>query len=164
MYHNLLVTEPLGLQFVAARYSSENRKYVSPMDITKEIERQTQELQKKLELLRDNNLQELVAKKASLESQLADIEVQIAHVCKRLGIASVGAPAPVRTEKRTRMSGDVIRAKITEVLKANSQGVSQIEIAKRTGVSYASVINFLKDNQDLIRTQGDRKSKLVFLK
>jgi predicted transcriptional regulator len=58
----------------------------------------------------------------------------------------------------------VIRAKIVEVLKANPQGVSQIEIAKKTGVSYASVINFLKDNQNLIRTQGDRKSKLVFLK
>ena len=37
-------------------------------------------------------------------------------------------------------------------------------ITKQTGVSYASVINFLKDNQDTIRTEGDRKSKLVFLK
>jgi hypothetical protein len=58
------------------------------MDITKEIERQTQELQKKLELLRDNNLQELVAKKASLEGQLADVEAEIASACKRLGISS----------------------------------------------------------------------------
>lgn len=134
------------------------------MDITKEIERQAQELQKKLELLRDNNLQELVAKKAELENQLADVEVQIANTCKRLGITSAGVTAPARAEKRTRMSGEVIRAKITEVLKANTQGISQIEIAKQTGVSYASVINFLKDNQDIIRTEGDRKSKLVFLK
>jgi len=134
------------------------------MDITKEIERQAQELQKKLELLRDNNLQELVAKKAELENQLADIEVQIANTCKRLGITPAGVSAPARAEKRTRMSGEVIRAKITEVLKANAQGISQIEIAKQTGVSYASVINFLKDNQDIIRTEGDRKSKLVFLK
>lgn len=134
------------------------------MDITKEIERQAQELQKKLELLRDNNLQELVAKKAELENQLADIEVQIANTCKRLGITSAGVSTPARAEKRTRMSGEVIRAKITEVLKANTQGISQIEIAKQTGVSYASVINFLKDNQDIIRTEGDRKSKLVFLK
>ena len=58
----------------------------------------------------------------------------------------------------------MIRAKIVEVLKATPQGISQIDIAKKTGVSYASVINFLKDNQSLIRTQGDRKSKLVFLK
>ena len=62
------------------------------------------------------------------------------------------------------MGGDVIRAKITEVLKASPKGLSQIDIAKQTGVSYASVINFLKDNQDTIRTEGDRKSKLVFLK
>jgi len=140
------------------------RKHVSIMDITKEIERQTQELQNKLQKLRDNNLQELVAKKAALEGQLADVEADIASTCKRLGITSAGVAAPVRAEKRARMSGDVIRAKITEVLKANPQGVSQIVVAKQTGVSYASVINFLKGNGDLIRTQGDRKSKLVFLK
>ncbi len=134
------------------------------MDITKEIERQAQELQKKLELLRDNNLQELVAKKAELETQLADIEAQISNTCKRLGIFTAGVSSPARTERRTRMGGDVIRAKITEVLKATPQGISQIEIAKQTGVSYASVINFLKDNQETIRTEGDRKSKLVFLK
>lgn len=140
------------------------KENVSIMDITKEIERQAQELQKKLDLLRDNNLQELVAKKAALEGQLADVEAQIASTCKRLGITSAAVSAPVRAEKRTRMSGDVIRTKITEVLRANPQGISQIEIAKQTGVSYASVINFLKDNGNLIRTQGDRKSKLVFLK
>ncbi|MCX6871712.1 MAG: hypothetical protein NTY84_14010 [Verrucomicrobia bacterium] len=134
------------------------------MDITKEIERQAQELQKKLELLRDNNLQELVTKKAALETQLTDIEAQISNTCKRLGISMVGSSSPARAERRTRMGGDVIRAKITEVLKASPQGLSQIDIAKQTGVSYASVINFLKDNQDSIRTEGDRKSKLVFLK
>ncbi len=134
------------------------------MDITKEIERQAQELQKKLELLRDNNLQELVTKKAALETQLTDIEGQISNTCKRLGISMAGSSSPARAERRTRMGGDVIRAKITEVLKASPQGLSQIDIAKQTGVSYASVINFLKDNQDSIRTEGDRKSKLVFLK
>ena len=134
------------------------------MDITKEIERQAQELQKKLELLRDNNLQELVTKKAALETQLTDIDGQISNTCKRLGISMAGSSSPARAERRTRMGGDVIRAKITEVLKASPQGLSQIDIAKQTGVSYASVINFLKDNQDSIRTEGDRKSKLVFLK
>jgi len=134
------------------------------MDITKEIERQAQELQKKLELLRDNNLQELVTKKAALETQLSDIEAQISNTCKRLGISMAGSSSPARAERRTRMGGDVIRAKITEVLKASPQGLSQIDIAKQTGVSYPSVINFLKDNQDSIRTEGDRKSKLVFLK
>ncbi|MSU84879.1 MAG: hypothetical protein EXS21_07185 [Pedosphaera sp.] len=134
------------------------------MDITKEIERQAQELQKKLELLRDNNLQELVTKKAALETQLTDIEGQISNTCKRLGISMAGSSSPARAERRTRMGGDVIRVKITEVLKASPQGLSQIDIAKQTGVSYASVINFLKDNQDSIRTEGDRKSKLVFLK
>jgi hypothetical protein len=134
------------------------------MDISQQIARQAEELQKKLDLLRDNNLTELISKKASLESQLADVEAEIASTCKRLGITAAGASAPARSEKRTRMNGEVIRTKITEVLKANAHGISQIEIAKQTGVSYASVINFLKDNQDTIRTQGDRKSKLVFLK
>ena len=134
------------------------------MDITQEIERHTRDLQNRLQLLRDNNLQELVTKKAALETQLTDIEGQISNTCKRLGISMAGSSSPARAERRTRMGGDVIRAKITEVLKASPQGLSQIDIAKQTGVSYASVINFLKDNQDSIRTEGDRKSKLVFLK
>jgi hypothetical protein len=134
------------------------------MDISQQIARQAEELQKKLDLLRDNNLTELISKKASLESPLADVEAEIASTCKRLGITAAGASAPARSEKRTRMNGEVIRTKINEVLKANPQGISQIKIAEQTGVSYASVINFLKDNQDTIRTEGDRKSKLVFLK
>ena len=134
------------------------------MDISQQIARQAEELQKKLDLLRDNNLTELISKKASLKSQLADVEADIDSTCKRLGITAAGASAPARSEKRTRMNGEVIRTKINEVLKANPQGISQIKIAEQTGVSYASVINFLKDNQDTIRTEGDRKSKLVFLK
>ena len=152
------------LVFSSGWLGSDKLKNVSIMDITKEIERQTPELQKKLALLSDNNLQELVTKKAALETELADIEAKIANTCKLLGISTSGASSPARSERRTRMGGDVIRAKITEVLKAAPQGLSQIDIAKQTGVSYASVINFLKDNQDTIRTEGDRKSKLVFLK
>ena len=134
------------------------------MDINQEIERHTRDLQNKLQLLRDNNLLELVTKKARLETELTEITAEISNTCKRLGISTAGSSSPARAERRTRMGGDVIRAKITEVLKASPQGLSQIDIAKQTGVSYASVINFLKDNQDSIRTEGDRKSKLVFLK
>ena len=79
------------------------------MDISQQIARQAEELQKKLDLLRDNNLTELISKKASLESQLADVEAEIASTCKRLGITAAGASAPARSEKRTRMNGEVIR-------------------------------------------------------
>ena len=134
------------------------------MDITQEIERHTRDLQNKLQLLRDNNLLELVTKKARLETELTEITAEISKAWKSLGFSTAGASSPARAERKTRMGGDVIRAKITEVLKASPHGLSQIDIKKQTGVSYASVINFLKDNQDTIRTEGDRKSKLVFLK
>ena len=52
------------LVFSSGWSGSDKLKNVSIMDITKEIERQTQELQKKLALLSDNNLQELVTKKS----------------------------------------------------------------------------------------------------
>ncbi len=134
------------------------------MDINQEIERHTRDLQNKLQLLRDNNLLELVTKKARLETELTEITAEISKTWKSLGFSTAGASSPARAERKTRMGGDVIRAKITEVLKASPHGLSQIDIKKQTGVSYASVINFLKDNQDTIRTEGDRKSKLVFLK
>jgi predicted transcriptional regulator len=152
------------LVFSSGWSGSDKLKNVSIMDITKEIERQTQELQKKLALLSDNNLQELVTKKAALETELADIEAKIANTCKLLGISTSGASSPARSERRPRMSGDVISTKINEALKAAPQGLSQIDIANQTGVSYPSVINFLKDNQDTIRTEGARKSKRFFLK
>ena len=135
------------------------------MDITQQIARQTKDLLKQLDQLRNNDLQDLISKKATLESDLAKVNAQIASKCKRLGVAANSPTiAPAEKATRHRMSGEEIRTKINEVLKANPQGISQIKISEQTGVSYASVINFLKDNQDTIRTQGDRKSKLVFLK
>jgi len=134
------------------------------MDITKEIERQTKEYQDKLELLNNNNLRELVARKSSLETELTALDEVIFKTCKSLGISMAGSSSPARSERRPRMSGDVISTKINEALKAAPQGLSQIDIANQTGVSYPSVINFLKDNQDTIRTEGARKSKRFFLK
>ena len=91
-----------------------------------------------------------------------EIDAKIHHICKELGI-EVGLEAPAKKERRTRMSGADIDAKILEVLKNAPQGLSQIAISEVTGVSYASVVNWLKENGAKVRTEGERKGKRVFL-
>jgi len=61
------------------------------------------------------------------------------------------------------MSGQEIDAKILEALKNAPQGISQIDISNSTGVTYASVVNWLKENAAKVRTEGERKGKRVFL-
>jgi DNA-binding Lrp family transcriptional regulator len=61
------------------------------------------------------------------------------------------------------MSGADIDAKILEVLRNAPHGLSQIAISEATGVSYASVVKWLKENGAKVRTEGERKGKRVFL-
>ena len=62
------------------------------------------------------------------------------------------------------MSGADMDAKILEALKNAPQGISQIEISKITGVNYASVLKWLKENAAKVSSKGERKSKKVFIK
>ena len=52
------------------------------------------------------------------------------------------------------MSGQEFTAKMLEALKNAPQGISQIQISKSTGISYASVVNWIKDNAAKVRTEG----------
>ena len=56
------------------------------------------------------------------------------------------------------MSGAEIDAKILKALKKSLQGISN-----STGVSYAYVVNWMKDNAAKVRTEGERKGKRVIL-
>ena len=76
----------------------------------------------------------------------------------------MGLEAPVKKERCSRMSGADMDAKILEALKNAPQGISQIEISKITGVNYASVLKWLKENAAKVSSKGERKSKKVFIK
>jgi len=131
-------------------------------DINKIIEDQKRELEAKLALISGNNLSALMAERKGYEAKISEIDAKIQHICKALGI-EVGLEAPAKKERRTRMSGADIEAKILEALKNAPQGLSQIGISEVTGVSYASVVNWLKENGAKVRTEGERKAKRVFL-
>ena len=67
-----------------------------------------------------------------------------------------------RKERRSRMSGEEVDAKILEALENAPEGLSQIAISEASGVSYASVVKWIKENPDKIKTEGERKAKKVF--
>ena len=56
-----------------------------------------------------------------------------------------------------------IDAKILEALKNAPIGISQIAISEAAMDSYASVVNWMKDNAAKVRTEGERKGKRVFV-
>jgi hypothetical protein len=134
----------------------------SMSDINKIIEDQMRELEAKLALISGNNLLALMAERKGYEAKIAEIDAKIQHICKELGI-EVGLEASAKKQRRTRMSGADIDAKIVDVLKNAPQGLSQIGISEATGVSYASVVKWLKENGAKVRTEGERKGKRVFL-
>jgi hypothetical protein len=135
----------------------------SMSDINKIIEYQTRELEAKLALISGNNLSALMAERKGYEAKIAEIDAKIQHICTELGL-NVGTGAKVASGRRTRMSGEAIEAKILDVLKNAPEGLSQIAISEATGVSYASVVKWLKDNAAKVRSEGERKGKRVFLK
>ena len=131
-------------------------------DINKIIEDQKRELEAKLALISGNNLSALMAERKGYEGKIAEIDAKIQHICKELGI-EVGLEASAKKERRTRMSGAEIEAKILDALRKAPQGLSQIGISETTGVSYASVVNWLKENTSQTTTTGKRKNKRIFL-
>ena len=66
-----------------------------------------------------------------------------------------------RKERRSRMSGEEIDAKILEALENAPEGLSQIAISEASGVSYASVVKWIKENPEAVRIVGERKAKKV---
>ena len=131
-------------------------------DINKIIEDQKRELEGKLALISGNNLSALMAERQGYEAKIAEIDAKIQHICTELGL-DVETGTKVAKGRRTRMSGAVIAEKIVEVLKKAPKGLSQIAISEASGVSYASVVNWIKENPEAVRIVGEKKSKKVFV-
>lgn len=141
------------------------------MEYAQKLISQIEDLKKQLDAIggKQNQLNELNAKKAALKNDLAEVEKQIKALSKELGGGSrrssskrAAGAAPGGT-RRARMSAEEISSKILAHLQQNRGGVSQREISSATGVSYPAVIKFLKANSGKIRTEGSRRSSRVFL-
>jgi hypothetical protein len=85
-------------------------------DINKIIEDQKRELEAKLALISGNNLPALMAERKGYEAKISEIDAKIQHICRELGI-EVGLEGSAKNERRTRMNGADIDAKILEALK-----------------------------------------------
>ncbi len=103
-----------------------------------------------------------MAERKGYEAKIAEIDAKIQHICTELGL-DVETRTKVTKGRRTRMSGEAIEAKILEALKNAPEGLRQIAISEASGVSYASVVNWLKENSAKVRCEGERKAKRVFL-
>ncbi|MFM7816604.1 MAG: AsnC family protein [Verrucomicrobiota bacterium] len=140
------------------------------MEYAQKLITQIEDLKKQLDAIggKQNQLNELNAKKAALKNDLAEIEKQINALEKELGGgsrrgSSKRAAGSAGGTRRPRMSADEISSKILNHLQQNRGGVSQREISAATGVSYPAVIKFLKANSSKVRTEGSRRSSRVFL-
>lgn len=102
-----------------------------------------------------------MAERKGYEAKIAEIDAKIQDICEEL-VVEVGLEA-ARKKRRSRMSGQEFTTKMLEALKNAPQGISQIQISNSTGVSYASVVNWIKNNAAKVRTEGERKAKRVFL-
>ena len=131
-------------------------------DIAQQIEAKKRDLEAKLALISNNNLAALQQERRGYEAKIAEIDSKIQHICEELGI-EVGSGAEAKKGRRTRMSGAAIEAKIVEALKNAPQGLSQIGISEAAGITYASVVKWIKENGDKVRIEGERKGKKVFL-
>ncbi len=88
------------------------------------------------------------------EAKISEIDAKIQNIRKELGI-EVGLDVPVKKERRTRMSGLDIEAKILEALKNAPFGFSQIGLNHTTGVCCGYFVNWLKESAANVRTDGE---------
>ena len=129
-----------------------------------ETQTQIAELEAKILQLRSSQITELrdqlhAAKKtvANLEGEIAKITGK-APVTRRMTAKEPGA-APVVPRQRTR--SEDVKAGILKVLAATPTGLNQKAIADAAGLSYMTVIAFLKKNAKDFKTTGKLKGKRV---
>ncbi len=140
------------------------------MEYAQKLISQIEDLKKQLDAIggKQNQLNELNAKRTALKNDLAEVEKQINALEKELGggsrrSSSKRAAGTGGGARRPRMSADEVSSKIVNHLQQNPGGVSQREISNATGVNYQIVIKFLKANPSKFRTEGSRRSSRVFL-
>ena len=66
-----------------------------------------------------------MAERNGYEAKISEIDAKIQHICKELGI-DVGLTAATKKERRTRVSGADIEAKILDALRKVSDGMKTV--------------------------------------
>lgn len=134
-------------------------------EINQLIEAQKRDVEQKLALIAANPLNLLLKEREAHEAKIADIDAKLRSLCKEIGVdlgsGASGAEAPLH--ERSTMSVSDLSEKLVAELKNAPRGMSQIDLSKATGCSYAAVIKWVKENPDKVKTTGEKRGKKVFL-
>ena len=122
----------------------------------KDVQTQIRELEERIQQLRSSQLAELQAKLKEARQTVAKLEAQIAEIS--------GQSSPVVIRRRKRTSSEEVRGRILKALSQAPEGLSQKEIADRTGLNYNTVVLYLKNHPKDFKTTGVLRSKRYFLK
>ncbi len=136
------------------------------MNISKKIETETAALHERLRVLSGINVEKLEKQRETLLLKIAAIDRQFEKVAGLLGLDSPSAKGSVsgKRGKRKRTHPAVLLKNILDTLASNKKGLSQINLSKKTGINYQSLVGWLKKNTDKVRSEGNRKEKRYFLK
>ena len=121
--------------------------------MSKDVEKEIQELEQKLQQLKATQIEELQERLRDARKVVRDLEQEIENLSGR----------PV-SPKRKRISSAEVRDRIHSALKGIKGGLSQKEISQKSGINYQTTALFLRNNQKDFRTTGQFKSKRYFLK
>ena len=135
----------------------------SMSDINRIIEEQKRAVEAKLALISGNDLAGLMRDRRLHESKITEIDAKLSHICQELGLELDLGEVTEPGGPRTRMPVAEIEKRILEALKAAPDGLSQAGISEVSGVSYASVMKWVRENPDKVRTQGEKRGRKVFL-
>jgi len=118
---------------------------------------QIKELEARIQQLRSSQLTELKERLQEARRTVACLEAELAKVA---GTVILG-PSKIRRE---RTNSEDIRATILKALSSAPTGLRPKEISDATGLSYQTVVMFLKNNGKDFKFTGAVRSKRYFLK
>ena len=118
---------------------------------------QIQALETRIRQLRGVQLDELNARLHAARCEVSELERELAKLTGQAPSAGLSVRAP-------RLSSEEVRRLVLKALAETPTGLSQAEVAQRTGLKYPTVAVFLKKNPKAFKTTGSGRSKRYFLK
>jgi hypothetical protein len=132
-------------------------------DINQLIEAQKRELEQKLALITGNTLNVLMKEREAHEAKIAEIDAKLKSIGREIGLDFAEGDSTSSVKRQRIAAGTDISETILNELRKTSQGLSQVALSEATGLPYSAVINWVKQNPDKVRAEGERRGRKVYL-
>lgn len=132
-------------------------------DINHLIEAQKRELEQKLALITGNALNVLMKEREAHEAKIAEIDAKLKSIGREIGLDFAEGDSTSSVKRQRIAAGTDISETILNELRKTSQGLSQVALSEATGLPYSAVINWVKQNPDKVRAEGERRGRKVYL-